>query len=204
VLVDTNSNFQLFGFAGGIYDRHTVLVRFGARDYEPMTGKWVSKDPIGFDSREVNFYSYIDSDPQNQIDPSGECPWCVAAVLGGLTDIGVQLLMNGFQLECVNWGQVAASAALSATGIGIAQKFAKVSTAFKGASRPTFRFFKVKNVVRLESHPLGSSPNWLSYPHWHLDLAGKSMSKTHLPVVEPIVGTGSVLVNMDQEGCNCQ
>src|SRR6185312_16192031 len=37
-----------FGFAGGIYDRDTGLVRFGARDYDPETGRFVSKDPILF------------------------------------------------------------------------------------------------------------------------------------------------------------
>jgi uncharacterized protein RhaS with RHS repeats len=32
---DTNPGFQPFGYAGGIYDRDTGLVRFGARDYNP-------------------------------------------------------------------------------------------------------------------------------------------------------------------------
>jgi len=37
-LVDTNPGFQPFGFAGGIYDQHTKLTRFGARDYDASTG----------------------------------------------------------------------------------------------------------------------------------------------------------------------
>jgi RHS repeat-associated protein len=37
--------FQPFGFAGGIYDRDTGLVRFGARDYDPSVGRWTTKDP---------------------------------------------------------------------------------------------------------------------------------------------------------------
>jgi RHS repeat-associated protein len=49
VLEDTNPGFQPFGFAGGIYDSNTGLVRFGARDYDAETGRWYSKDPIGFD-----------------------------------------------------------------------------------------------------------------------------------------------------------
>ena len=39
VLYDSNPGFQPFGFAGGIYDRDTGLVRFGARDYDPEIGK---------------------------------------------------------------------------------------------------------------------------------------------------------------------
>jgi len=32
VLLDTNPGFQPFGFAGGLSDQRTGLVRFGARD----------------------------------------------------------------------------------------------------------------------------------------------------------------------------
>ncbi len=48
VLNDTNPGFQPFGFAGGLYDRDTGLVRFGARDYDPAIGRWTAKDPIKF------------------------------------------------------------------------------------------------------------------------------------------------------------
>jgi RHS repeat-associated protein len=46
VLVDTHPGFQPFGFAGGLYDADTGLVRFGARDYDAVTGRWTAKDPI--------------------------------------------------------------------------------------------------------------------------------------------------------------
>ena len=35
VITDTHPGFQPFGFAGGLYDLHTRLTRFGARDYAP-------------------------------------------------------------------------------------------------------------------------------------------------------------------------
>ena len=60
-----------FGFAGGIYDRDTGLVRFGAREYLPQTGRWVSKDPLGFGGGSTNLYNYVASDPINFIDPRG-------------------------------------------------------------------------------------------------------------------------------------
>jgi RHS repeat-associated protein len=71
VLTDTNPGFQPFGFAGGVYDRDTGLVRFGARDYDPFTGRWTSKDPILFGGGSANLYAYTDNDPVNSIDPSG-------------------------------------------------------------------------------------------------------------------------------------
>jgi RHS repeat-associated protein len=71
VILDTNPGFQPFGFAGGIYDTHTKLVRFGARDYDPETGRWTAKDPIRFSSRDTNLYVYVSQDPVNFLDPTG-------------------------------------------------------------------------------------------------------------------------------------
>jgi RHS repeat-associated protein len=60
-----------FGFAGGLYDPDPGLVHFGARDYDPMIGRWVSKDPILFAGGQTNIYVYAGNDPINMIDPTG-------------------------------------------------------------------------------------------------------------------------------------
>lgn len=71
VLEDTNPGFQPFGFAGGLYDGVTKLYRFGARDYDPEIGRWLSKDPIRFKGGDTNLYGYVVQDPVNFIDPKG-------------------------------------------------------------------------------------------------------------------------------------
>jgi len=71
VILDSNPGFQLFGFAGGLYDRDTRLVRFGARDYDAETGRWMAKDPILFAGGDMNLYGYVMNDPINLVDPSG-------------------------------------------------------------------------------------------------------------------------------------
>ena len=71
VLSDTNPGFQPFGYAGGIYDRDTGLTRFGARDYDPITGRWTTKDMSGFNAGDLNLYRYVGSDPVNFVDPRG-------------------------------------------------------------------------------------------------------------------------------------
>ncbi|WP_176736459.1 RHS repeat domain-containing protein [Oligoflexus tunisiensis] len=70
VLSDSNPGFQPFGFAGGLYDSTTRLLRFGARDYDPSIGRWLNKDPIRFDGG-LNLYRYVENDPVNNIDPTG-------------------------------------------------------------------------------------------------------------------------------------
>ena len=73
VVLDTNPGFQPFGFAGGLYDSHTGLVRFGARDYDPETARWTSKDPILLGGGDSNLYGYVLNNPINFIDPTGLC-----------------------------------------------------------------------------------------------------------------------------------
>lgn len=75
VTLDTNPGFQPFGFAGGLYDRDTKLVRFGARDYDAEAGRWTSKDPLGFAAGDTNLYRYAAGDPINVTDPSGQGPF---------------------------------------------------------------------------------------------------------------------------------
>jgi RHS repeat-associated protein len=71
VLADTAPGFQPFGFAGGLYDPDTKLVRFGARDYDAEAGRWTAKDPILFAGRDTNLYAYAGNDPINRTDPAG-------------------------------------------------------------------------------------------------------------------------------------
>jgi len=68
---DSNPGFQPFGFAGGLYDQHTKLTRFGARDYDAETGRWTAKDPIRFQGGDTNLFGYVLNDPVNQVDPRG-------------------------------------------------------------------------------------------------------------------------------------
>jgi RHS repeat-associated protein len=74
VILDTSPGFQPFGFAGGLYDRDTGFLRFGARDYAAFTGRWTAKDPIGFSGWSANLYTYAANNPVNLKDPSGYEP----------------------------------------------------------------------------------------------------------------------------------
>jgi RHS repeat-associated protein len=72
IIIDTNETFNMpFGFAGGLHDRDSGLVRFGFRDYDPDVGRWTAKDPIFFAGGDTDLYGYVLDDPVNAIDPDG-------------------------------------------------------------------------------------------------------------------------------------
>ena len=99
VTADTAPGFQPFGFAGGLYDRDTKFVRFGARDYDPSVGRWLSKD-VSLFAGGWNLLTYCANDPVNLIDVDGRNPAGVAAggvsagavVLGTAAIVGIGLI----------------------------------------------------------------------------------------------------------------
>jgi RHS repeat-associated protein len=91
VLIDTSPGFQPFGFAGGIYDPLTKIVRFGTRDYDPETGRWTAQDSIGFAGNDPNLYRYCHNDPVNLLDPAGLDNW--DAVHGFMEQMNEEIAM---------------------------------------------------------------------------------------------------------------
>ncbi|MBM4164689.1 MAG: hypothetical protein FJ222_09665, partial [Lentisphaerae bacterium] len=69
-----------FLFQGREYSFATGLYHFRARWYDPVTGRWLSNDPIGIEGG-LNQYVFCGNDPVNYSDPDGQNPIVVAAVL---------------------------------------------------------------------------------------------------------------------------
>ncbi|MHB8492414.1 MAG: RHS repeat-associated core domain-containing protein, partial [Solirubrobacteraceae bacterium] len=86
IIADTNPGFQPFGFAGGLYDRNTGLVRIGRRDYDARSRRWTAPDSIGLAAGQANLYAYVGDDPINFRDPSGH----YGAAVSGTYGFGVQ------------------------------------------------------------------------------------------------------------------
>ena len=58
-----------FGYAGGYTDA-TGLILFGARYYDPTTGRWMQVDPLV--SITTASYDYASDDPTNKVDSTGD------------------------------------------------------------------------------------------------------------------------------------
>jgi RHS repeat-associated protein len=71
VTTDRNPGWQPFGFGGGMLDTYSLLHRFGARDYGASSGRWVTRDHVGFALGTGNQYSYVEEDPANFVDKIG-------------------------------------------------------------------------------------------------------------------------------------
>ena len=86
-LKNSAANDNQAGFTGHIKDKATGLNYMQARYYDPVIGRFLSVDPVGFmDTGHpgyFNRYSYVQNDPINMIDPLGLCS---TSADGGLTD----------------------------------------------------------------------------------------------------------------------
>lgn len=68
---DDKKTIQPFTYTAREWDRETGLYYYRARYYDPMEGRFISRDPLGFKAGDVNLYGYTKNNPINLTDPSG-------------------------------------------------------------------------------------------------------------------------------------
>jgi RHS repeat-associated protein len=113
-----------FNYAGMFYNADSGLYLTQYRAYDPVAGRWLSRDALGeMSDPAANLYRYVNGNPVSLIDPDGRfglAGAAVGAVVGGavvgLGDLAWQLHRNGGNLRCVNPRELAGAAA---AGVGI-------------------------------------------------------------------------------------
>jgi RHS repeat-associated protein len=74
---ETNTSLDFTGFAGGFWDSENNGYHFGAREYIPIHGSWLSPDPAGLaavdpsNPQTWNRYAYVANNPVSYVDPYG-------------------------------------------------------------------------------------------------------------------------------------
>jgi len=64
-------------YTGHIEDKETGLTYAGARHYDPVTGRFLAIDPVGFQEDNLkmfNRYAYANNNPFKYVDPDGHAP----------------------------------------------------------------------------------------------------------------------------------
>ena len=96
---------QPFAFAGCLYDNDTKLCHFGAREYDPSTGRFLSKDPLLFAGGDSNLYGYVLNDPINGIDPYGLWSITISGYFGPGGGITFGKNPGGRTFHYLQWGR---------------------------------------------------------------------------------------------------
>jgi RHS repeat-associated protein len=97
---------------GYFSDGGTGLVLCTHRFYDPSTGRWLTRDPMGYGGG-VNLYGYCGNDPGNRVDPSG---LDFALPGGGSIPTAGGLLGTGLTLEGIG---VAADGTIFGAPVGV-------------------------------------------------------------------------------------
>jgi RHS repeat-associated protein len=84
-------------FHGKAADADTGLQYFGARYYDPVLGRFMGVDPVGFQEDNIhsfNKYAYGNNNPYRFVDPDGRNPILINMGVGALVGAGSAALTN--------------------------------------------------------------------------------------------------------------
>ncbi len=118
------------GYTGHKFDKDLGLSYMQARYYDPVIGRFMSNDPVGYSAENptmsFNRYLYVNNNPYKYVDPDGE--WFVGAIIGAAIEVAVQAYTGELGMNSSSIGKILRATAAGAVGAGIATGVAKINT----------------------------------------------------------------------------
>jgi RHS repeat-associated protein len=126
---DTPTTYQ---FTGQRQEGYINLYWYGSRWYDTQLGRFIQPDtivPVASQGVQAwDKYAGMNNNPVRYNDPTGHCPWCIGALIGGV--IGAAITGATYAItnqgDSFNWGELgvalaggAVAGALVGSGIGI-------------------------------------------------------------------------------------
>jgi RHS repeat-associated protein len=125
VSANNNSVASKFKYNGKELDESLGLnmYDYGKRNYDPALGRWFVVDALADDEMQIDKspYAYSWNSPVSLNDPDGDCPWCIGALVGAITEYAVQATINlskGQDLGDALWNNIDGADILVAAGEG--------------------------------------------------------------------------------------
>ena len=118
----TLANLNPYRYRGYYFDSETDLYFLQTRYYDPVVGRFISRDSIEYADPEticgLNLYAYCGNNPVMNVDPTGTfiLSLIIAAVIGAAASALSSVVSQWLTTGTVNWGQVGISALFGAVG----------------------------------------------------------------------------------------
>lgn len=128
-LDSTPSNKDRTAYTGKQHDDTIGLTNFGARQFDPEIGRFLSVDPVAFvadNTMSFNRYLYVNNNPYKYVDPDGEVLNFAAKFV---LDVGL-----GVAINLATTGQLGIGMALKDSAMGIMNPAKTLAKAGKLAS----------------------------------------------------------------------
>ena len=84
-----------FAYTGREWEPEVGMYFYRARFYDPVLGRFISRDPIGLSGGDVNLYAYVGNTPILFVDPTGQFFQIPAVVAAAAAYVGGNALIGG-------------------------------------------------------------------------------------------------------------